>query len=89
MKIAGAFEVTWTDYHRKPKAKPNPEYPNGIDLDCAHNSERSCTASLPYPAAGLGHYNVVCVTCGIRLLVTTAGRSDDPKSIKVACKAGS
>jgi hypothetical protein len=48
---------------------------------------RTCSVALPHPAKRCGYYLVKCVACGQNALVTTAGRPDDPKSLKLACRA--
>lgn len=80
------MKVTWYDAGREPKCAPNPDYPKGIDVDGSMGAVATCTAELPYPARRCGHYEVVCETCGLSVGVTTAGRPDDPRSIKLACK---
>jgi len=84
--MTGAFDVTWIDKEREPKVKPNPAYPDGIDLDASGGAAITCTASLPHPAKRCGLYVVECLICGVKVGVTTAGRPDDPRSIKIACK---
>lgn len=81
-----AIRVTWHDHGREPKCEPNPKYPNGIDLDVSDGAKRTCTATLPYPAKRCGVYVVKCRACGRRIGCTTAGRPDDPRSIKIACR---
>lgn len=80
-----AIRVTWLDRGREPQCAPNPEYPTGIDLDASDGAKRTCTATLPYPAKRCGVYVVKCRACGRRVSCTTAGRPDDPRSIKIAC----
>lgn len=80
------FRIDWIDHGREPQNKPDPDYPNGIDLDCSRGASAACTAKLPYPAQRCGHYVVECTTCGIIVACTTAGRPDDPRSIKMACQ---
>lgn len=80
------MKVEWIDYGREPKCAPNPLYPNGMDADLSEGAQAACTADLPYPAKRCGLYLVHCETCGQRIGVTTAGRPDDPRSIKIACK---
>jgi hypothetical protein len=75
----------WVDGHREPKEKPNPAYPLGIDVDMSHGAAKSCKTSLPYPTPRCGYYLINCTTCGYTVAVTTAGRVDDPRSIKVPC----
>lgn len=80
------MNVTWHDAGREPKNAPNPAYPNGIDLDASGGAVATCSERLPYPAKRCGQYLIECETCGQRIIVTTAGRPDDPRSIKLACK---
>jgi hypothetical protein len=77
-------EIRWIDAGREPKEAPNPDYPHGIDLDFA-GSKRACLVALPYPARRVGIYFVECRTCGWSGGVTTAGRPDDPRSVKIPC----
>lgn len=79
------FKVTWVDSGLEPRCAPNPDYPAGIDLDCSLGA-RSCKTALPYPAKRCGVYIVTCETCGMTVAVTTAGRADDPKSLRMACQ---
>jgi hypothetical protein len=80
--------VKWIDRGREPTEKPNPNYPNGIDLDQTIVGQRSCKTDLPYPAKRCGYYVVHCLKCKYTTIITTAGRPDDPKSVKVPCKGG-
>jgi hypothetical protein len=80
------MKVMWFDEGFEPKRPPNPSYPNGVDVDCSGCAEATCTQPLPYPAERCGQYLVVCETCGKTIVMTTAGRPDDPRSVKVACK---
>jgi hypothetical protein len=41
---------------------------------------------LPYPAPRCGKYLINCETCGQTIMVTTAGRRDDPRTVKIACE---
>lgn len=82
-----ALRVKWIDAGREPKCAPNPDYPNGVDLDVSNGAAKTCTAPLRYPALRCGHHVVECRVCKQRVHVTTAGRADDPKSVKIACKA--
>lgn len=78
--------IRWIDGGRWPQNKPNPAHPKGVDLDTSEGREPACSTPLPYPAKRCGHFLVECQTCGLRVAVTTAGRPDDPRSLKVACK---
>jgi len=76
----------WIDQYRDPQHPPNPEFPNGIDIDASMGQERTCKVDLPYPAKRIGYYVIECEECGMRTAITTAGRPDDPKSVKLPCK---
>jgi hypothetical protein len=80
------LKATWIDGHRLPRAQPDPAYPNGVDVDVSAGRVQTCVTVLPYPAPRCGMYVVTCDACGLRTVVTTAGRPDDPRSLKVACK---
>lgn len=81
-----AHEVRWIDAGREPQHPPWPQYPNGKDVDASLGAERTCTVALPYPAKRCGRYEVRCRACGASVGCTTAGRVDDPRSLKMACK---
>jgi NifB/MoaA-like Fe-S oxidoreductase len=80
------MKIEWIDSGREPKCDPDPNYPNGIDVNGTLPGERSCKVDLPYPAKRCGLYVVTCSKCGIRVATTTAGRPDDPRSITIPCK---
>ena len=82
-----AIRVTWLDEGREAQYPANPVYPNGIDVDCSDGASITCTQPLPYPAERCGQYLLVCEACGRTIIVTAAGRADDPRSVKIACKA--
>lgn len=82
-----ALKVEWIDRHREPQCPPNPRYPNGIDVDVSGGAE-SCVTDVPYPAKRCGAYHVTCKRCGYSALVTTAGRVDDPRTVRVPCQRG-
>ena len=79
-------KIQWIDSNAEPKKPPNPKYPNGIDLDMAKQAEKSCLVMLPYPAKRIGYFDIECTGCGLRVAISTAGRRDDPRSVRVACK---
>lgn len=81
-----ALIVEWIDHEREPKCAPDPAHPAGKDLDAAFGAEKSCSVALPYPAKRCGHFVVKCPICGWRVAITTAGRPDDPRSLKIACR---
>lgn len=78
------MKIEWVDHGREPQCKPNPAYPTGKDLDASHGGP-ACMTTLPYPAKRCGLYVIECEACGLRVAVTTAGRPDDPSSIKLGC----
>lgn len=81
------WQIDWIDGGRDPKSPPNPRYPDGIDIDCSDGATVTCASALKHPTPRCGVYRVHCRTCGQRAVVTTAGRPDDPRSLKMACKA--
>ena len=87
LNMDGSFKIDWIDSGREPKCAPNPAYPNGIDLDGAKElGVPTCKTDLPYPAKRCGYYHVECNICGHTSIITTAGRSDDPRSVLIPCK---
>lgn len=80
------FDIHWLDGEREPQEAPNPLYPDGMDIDVSDGATVTCTTALPYPARRCGVYLVVCRSCGLRVGITTAGRPDDPRSLKLACR---
>ena len=80
------FKVIWKDAGREPQVAPNPAYPDGVDIDAALTGHPSCRLDLPYPAKRIGTYVIECTICSCRMLVTTAGRRDDPRSATVPCR---
>lgn len=81
------FDITWIDHNREPQVPPDPMFPNGRDIDGSHGAEKTCVIDLPCPAKRCGHYLVKCIKCGYVVAITTAGRPDDPRSVKVGCRA--
>jgi len=83
--VEQAIRVTWHDGGREPQCEPNPAYPKGIDLDVSLGAKNTCSVTLPYPAKRCGHFIVKCRACGTRIAITTAGRPDDPRSVRIPC----
>lgn len=81
-----ALRSFWVDRGREPQCPPNPAHPLGIDVDLSDGAALACKTVLTYPAPRCGLHVVTCAVCGLRVAVTTAGRPDDPRSVKVACK---
>jgi len=85
--MSGTHKIEWIDRHREPQCAPNPAYPDGIDLDATRGLPGpSCKVIVPYPAKRCGMYAIKCDVCGVTVAITTAGRPDDPRSVKVPCK---
>lgn len=84
MKIK--HEVRWIDGKRESQNAPDPECPEGIDINLAVAMHTTCKVSLPYPARRCGWYVIWCSVCGLSAAVTTAGRADDPRSVRLPCK---
>lgn len=82
------IDVTFIDAGRTATDKPDPKYPDGMDLNLApHALAKVCCRNLPRPAPRCGQYAIICRTCGLRVVITVAGRSDDPRTITLPCKA--
>lgn len=81
------FDIRWHDAKREPTQQPDPRYPDGIDLDLAGPLQPACSTLLPYPAKRCGAFLIRCTTCGWTGVVSTAGRPDDPRSVRIPCKA--
>jgi hypothetical protein len=80
------LKVEWIDRGFAPLNQPNPAYPDGVRVDVSGGRLPCCDTDLPYPARRCGYWLVTCSLCDLSCLLTTAGRPDDPRSIKVACK---
>jgi hypothetical protein len=78
------FKIDWIDRGRDPQCAPDPAFPDGKDIDASHGRP-SCKADLPCPAPRCGLYYVECLKCGANAMITTAGRPDDPRSVKLPC----
>lgn len=79
------LKVRWVDGKREHVNAPDPRHPQGIDIDVSFGAPH-CASDLPYPAKRVGHFYVECQRCGANLIVSTAGRTDDPRSVKLPCK---
>lgn len=81
------MSVEFLDAGREPQCAPNPDYPKGIDIDISQGMPDACIAELPYPAPRCGAMIVRCGECGASVALTVAGRPDDPRTVKIPCKA--
>jgi len=82
------WRVEWLDRGVEANTPAHPDYPNGVDHDISNGADNTCKMPVPYPALRRGYYLITCRTCGNQAVVTTAGRRDDPRSLKMACKHG-
>jgi hypothetical protein len=80
------LKVEWIDGNREPRCEPDPKYPKGIDLDVTQGQTTFCETNLPYPARRCGYFVVTCSLCELGVAITTAGRPDDPRSVKIPCR---
>lgn len=70
----------------KAQCPPDPAYPNGIALRPeAKPGTELCHINLPYPAPECGMWSVTCDRCQMNVLITAAGRPDDPISVLLPC----
>ena len=81
--------LQWLSKGKPPQCESSPGYPDGVELDGAAGLPGpACKWALPYPAPSIGVHVVGCVTCGKTVACTAAGRPDDPRTIRFACKRG-
>lgn len=79
-------QIVWHWRSREPARSPsNPAYPDGVTV-LAPPGRTYCTVPLPYPAPGVGMWVVTCQRCGLKTVVTAAGRADDPRRLQAPCK---
>ena len=45
MSDSADWQIEWVDHGREPKCPPNPNYPDGIDIDVSHGAAATCEAS--------------------------------------------
>jgi hypothetical protein len=78
------FKVQWIDRGRPPNNPPNPDFPNGQDIDSW--ARPACRVELPYMTQkNVGYWYVECLLCRTNVLITMASRPDDPKSVMLPC----
>jgi hypothetical protein len=78
------FTIEWVDSGREPQCPPDPAFPNGKAVDLSIGG-RDCYFELPYPTKRCGVYRIECNLCGYKIAMTTAGRADDPRSLRFPC----
>ena len=81
------FFVDWVDQHRESQHPADATYPNGCAIDVALDAPKACRVELPYPAARCGLYVITCRACGYAIALATSGRRDDPRSVRMPCRA--
>lgn len=77
----------WVDSGYRAQEPANSAYPDGVKIDLSQGAKWSCVVELAlYPAPRCGYFIISCNRCGHRAMVTAAGRRDDPRSVRLACK---
>lgn len=69
----------------KAQCPPDPTYPHGVAVSAPPGCMVSCKVMLPYPAPECGVWHVVCNACDFSIMITAAGRPDDPVSVCLPC----
>jgi hypothetical protein len=82
-----AHTITFVPSGRgKARCPSDPAYPNGVAIDpVGHDAPAWCLVKLPYPAPECGVHRIDCSLCALQVLVTAAGRPDDPVSVRIPC----
>lgn len=70
----------------KAQCPSDPDYPNGLAIPKPIGSGACCKVALPYPAPECGMWRVQCRDCKALVLITAAGRADDPVSFYLPCQ---
>lgn len=83
--MTGDFEIKFVPSGRGlAQCRPDPNFPDGREMQ-AGGGGPSCTITFPYPAPECGWFRVQCRRCFFRIVVSAAGRVDDPKSLTIPC----
>jgi hypothetical protein len=80
-----SLKIEWLDGGRERQGLADPSYPDGVHVVERAEAAKNCFTKLPYSAPRCGQWSISCGKCGKRVLITAAGRADDPRSIAVAC----
>lgn len=80
------FKIQWVDGKREPSCAPDPAFPKGKHIALPPEIRRGCKVDLPYPAKRCGYFVVHCKQCETTVIITTAGRPDDPCSADIPCE---
>lgn len=84
--VAKHIKVEFLSHNRKAVCAPNPDYPEGMDVDLTEPQATACQTAIPYPAECCGVWLLQCTACGTSVAVTAAGRPDDVRSVKIPCR---
>ena len=84
-EITDRIRVAWHDLECEPKCAPDARYPHGIDLDLSEGASVTCNVPVSYPSPRCGYLEIRCTRCGESAAVTTAGRPDDPRNVRLPC----
>jgi len=80
-------KVEWIDSGRTAKDKPNPAFPDGRHVGPVGTPMKHCVVPLRRALdKRIGCHRIVCDRCGQTVLVTAAGRPDDPISCTLICR---
>jgi hypothetical protein len=80
------LQVEWIDAGRDAECPADPLYPQGVDIEERAGAARTCFTRLRYPAVRCGVWQISCPHCPRVAVVTAAGRADDPRSFRMACR---
>jgi hypothetical protein len=69
----------------KAQNPPDPEFPKGVHIRAPAGVTHTCRVELPYPAPECGMFSIACERCGLTVMITAAGRVDDPVSVELPC----
>lgn len=70
----------------KAQCASDPDLPEGVVLKAdVPEGTPTCSFTLPYPAPECGWFDVHCEQCGQSILVSAAGRPDDPTAVILPC----
>jgi len=87
---SGQHQVNFIPSGRgKAQCAPDPNYPNGKAVRAPEGVFPVCKVTLPYPAPECGFFAVACTVCKTGVVITAAGRPDDPVSVEIPCTVAS
>lgn len=80
------FDIRWMDGKTETERPSDPRYATGMNVDLTFGQRPFCKAELQYPVPRCGQHVGRCVVCNFLIALMTAGRPDDPRTVKVPCK---